>query len=213
MEWTISCVSGLKDLRSTTGSSPSQHVLCQNVGTLNAICMMLFISEELQLYHHSVLAAESEDEWEWPGVIFFWMRTNCLCDYFLCALHDLLCSMYQWHWHWDRVHPPKHCGVADTPQGWDAIQRDPDSFSGPHLLGSGEKEKQALFLFVVNDLGAGISVYIYTQPTIRSCKYLSIGSQAKITVRLWLFCYHLYVQTKELQLFLLHCMYTSMTNR
>jgi len=33
--------------------------------------MMLFISEELQLYHHSVLAAESEDEWEWPGVIFF----------------------------------------------------------------------------------------------------------------------------------------------
>lgn len=55
----------------------------------------------------------------------------------------------------------KHCGVADTPQEWDAIQRDPGSFSGPSLLGSAEKEKQALFLFVINNLGAVIGVCIY----------------------------------------------------
>lgn len=58
------------------------------------------------------------------------------------------------------VDDPKLCGVADTPQGWDAIQRDPDSFFRSHLLRSEEKEKQALFQFVINDLGAEISVYI-----------------------------------------------------
>lgn len=175
MEWTISCVSGLKDLRSTTSSSPSQHVPCQSTGTLNAICMMLFISEELQLYHHSVLAAESEDEWEWPGVIFFWMHTNCLCDYFLCARHVLLCSIYQWHWHWDRVHPqqfgwPQAWWCSWYSSGMGCHPERPVSFSGPHLLGSGEKEKQALFLCVINDLGAVVSVHTYGL-----CKILQVA--------------------------------------
>lgn len=64
-------VSGLKDLKSTTDLSPSQHVLCQNTGALSAICVMLFFSEELQFYHHSVLAVESQNESKWPGSVVF----------------------------------------------------------------------------------------------------------------------------------------------
>lgn len=107
----------------------------------------------------------------WMGMArsHIFLNANCLCDYFLCARHVLLCSIYQWHWQWDRVHPqqfgwPQARWCSWYSSGMGCHPERPGSFSGPRLLGSGEKEKQALFFCVINDLGAVVSVCTYIQP-------------------------------------------------
>lgn len=85
-EWNEqSPVSGLKDLKSTTDLSPSQHVLCQNTGALSAICVTLFFSEERQFYHHSVLAAESQIKAIGQDLWFF-ERIQILCLFSVYSL-------------------------------------------------------------------------------------------------------------------------------
>lgn len=70
MEWTTSYVSGLKDLKSATDLSPREHVLCQSIVTLNAVCDAVHLWRTAGLPPLCLLLSQ-ENRRKWPGVVFF----------------------------------------------------------------------------------------------------------------------------------------------